>query len=157
MENSYFLFSAGGQDWLILVLEYDPRTVVINWANKIVSQYPNRKVILLTHYYMGTGTHRDKDDIWNSLVKKFANFTMVLSGHVAGTGRRMDLGINGNQVYQMLADYQSTSGGGDGYFRILDFYPSEHKFTVSTYSPYVNKWKTDSSDQFEYDNVDFLQ
>jgi hypothetical protein len=174
MENSYFLFSAGGQDWLILVLEFGPRASVVAWANTIVKQYPNRRVILLTHCYMAKGTRRegpgmqlnpydwfksdalDGDGLWNRLVKPNANFSLVFSGHIPAVGRRMDLGANGNQVYQMLANYQSTAGGGDGFFRILDFFPSQHKFTVSTYSPYTIQWKTDAGNQFEYDNVDFL-
>jgi Calcineurin-like phosphoesterase len=176
MENSYFLFSAGGQDFLILVLEFGPRTSVVAWANTIVKQYPNRRVILLTHCYMAKGTSRegpgmqlnpynwfksadvlDGAGLWNKLVKPNANFSLVLSGHIPAVGRRMDLGAHGNQVYQMLANYQNTHEGGDGFFRILDFYPSQHKFTVSTYSPYINQWKTDPDNQFEYNNVDFLR
>jgi len=175
MENSYFLFSAGGQDWLILVLEFGPRASVVAWANTIVKQYPNRRVILLTHCYMAKGTRRegpgmqlnpydwfksidalDGDGLWYRLVKPNANFSLVFSGHIPAVGRRMDLGANGNQVYQMLANYQNTKDGGDGFFRILDFFPSQHKFTVSTYSPYTLQWKTDTGNQFEYDNVDFL-
>ena len=37
--------SAGGVDWLILALEWGPRSNAVAWANQVVSAYPNRKVI----------------------------------------------------------------------------------------------------------------
>jgi hypothetical protein len=76
---------------------------------------------------------------------------MVLSGHVVqgdGTGRRADLGANGNLVNQILADYQSFPLGGGGYLRIMKISPSLNRVSVTTYSPYLDGYKTDPNNQF---------
>lgn len=107
--------------------------------------------------------------IWNKFVKKQPNVQYVLNGHIwggGGTGRLVSNGDNGNKVYQMLSDYQgldspSASGknvgknGGNGYLRLLTFYPSQRRVEVKTYSPYLKKYLTDSDNQFELTDVDF--
>ncbi len=52
MDNCYHLFSAGGVDWLVFSLEFGPRNVVLAWANQIATNYPNRRVIVLTHTHI---------------------------------------------------------------------------------------------------------
>jgi hypothetical protein len=52
-------------------------------------------------------------------------------------------------VYQLLADYQERANGGDGFLRILNFSPGEDKIYVSTYSPYIDSYETDSDSEFE--------
>src|SRR6185437_10594075 len=65
-----------------------------------------------------------------------------------GTGRRMDLGISGNLVNQILSDYQSEPLGGSGFLRIIKISPSLNRVTVTTYSPYLDQFKTDDHNQF---------
>jgi hypothetical protein len=64
---------------------------------------------------------------------------MVLNGHFHGSGRRADLGDNGNLVNQMLSDYQDLPNGGDGYMRIMTFRPAENRVDVETFSPTLQK------------------
>jgi hypothetical protein len=51
-ENSCHLFEAGGRKWLILALEFGPRDDVLRWASEMVSKYPDRSAILVTHAYL---------------------------------------------------------------------------------------------------------
>ncbi|MCW4035261.1 MAG: metallophosphoesterase, partial [Candidatus Bathyarchaeota archaeon] len=76
--NSYQLFSAGGTDYLILQLQYDPNDDILYWANEIIDTYPNRKVVVATHdYLMGFTRAGQRSDIgeriWHSLVKPHAD------------------------------------------------------------------------------------
>ena len=60
----------------------------------------------------------------------------------------MDLGVHGNLVNQILSNYQNVTNGGNGYLRIMRFHPSSDTIDVSTYSPYLNSFLTDPTNQF---------
>ena len=50
--NSYHLFSAGGTDWIVIVLEWAPSDAAVRWANEVLAKHPKRKAILVTHAYL---------------------------------------------------------------------------------------------------------
>jgi hypothetical protein len=62
-DNCYQLFSPGGydfgplsvaQDRLIVVnLEFCPLPDVVDWANSVLDEYPDRRAIVVTHAYLG--------------------------------------------------------------------------------------------------------
>lgn len=79
-------------------------------------------------------------DLWEKLVKP-NNIELVLCGHIMGKGFRQDKNVSGQNVYQMLFDAQSEGGGhrngngGDGWLRILEFFPDGKTVKVKTFSP----------------------
>ena len=175
-ENFYGIFQLGGKEYLVLMLEVFPRDSALSWAASIIAAHPSDDVIIVTHsftYYdnsrmdrcdtnsaatLGAATDNDGEQIWQKLVSKYSNIVLVLSGHVVqgdGTGRRSDLGANGNLVNQILADYQAYTNGGNGYLRILTVKPALNQISVQTYSPYLDKYLTDNHNQFTvpYKNV----
>ncbi|GAB1416694.1 hypothetical protein MASR2M117_21000 [Paludibacter sp.] len=105
----------------------------------------------------------DGEQMWDKLVKLHSNIFMVLSGHVlnSGTGRLVSIGDNGNKVYQMLSNYQkgvvNTVDGGNGFLRIIDIDPEGHKFSVRSYSPYINQYKTEADQQFSHSDLELIQ
>jgi len=164
-ENFYGVFTISGKTFLVIALEVFPRAAVLDWANSVVAANPDKEVIVLTHGYEYSDDTRigrcdewnnvvlklpndnDGDAMWNKFVRKHSNIAMVLSGHVTaldGTGRRADLGDNGNLVNQVLADFQNYANGGNGYLRILTFHPATNSIDVSTYSPWLNRSLTDA-------------
>jgi hypothetical protein len=168
-ENFYGVINVGGRDYLLLVLEFDPRDSTLAWADGILKANQDKEAIIVTHSFtfndntrlsrcdsnsatsFGVGQDNDGEDMWWKLVRKYANVRMVLSGHVTtgdGTGRRVDLGANGNLVNQMLSDYQIDSQGGGGYLRLLRISPSLNRVKVMTYSPYSKSFLTDDHNQF---------
>lgn len=101
------------------------------------------------------------EDLWKKLVSVSPNIELVLCGHISGESFRTDKNKNGKTVNQMLFDAQSMGGGhygngGDGWLRILEFYPDKKTVKVKTFSPLfaisptTNKfaWKTDSANEF---------
>jgi hypothetical protein len=60
----------------------------------------------------------------------------------------MDVGLNGNLVNQILSNYQSDPLGGGGYLRIMRISPSLNRISVTSYSPYLDTFKTDEHNQF---------
>jgi peptidoglycan/xylan/chitin deacetylase (PgdA/CDA1 family) len=149
--NNYEFFSGGGDDYLIFHFQYDSSDAVLAWANETIEGYPNRKVIVTTHDYLELDGSRSAtgERIWSKFVAPHADQVfLVLCGHNHGEMRRTDT-VNGHVVYQLLANYQEVVNGGSGFLRILKFSPAEDKIYVSTYSPYLNSYETDSDSQFE--------
>ena len=162
-ENFYGVLTINGKQYLILVLEYIPRTAALNWAAGIVQANPDKEVIVVTHSFTfvdGTRVDQcdtndlnrdnDGDESWNAFVSRYPNIIMVVSGHLTASlaARRADLGVNGNLVNEMFSNYQTLANGGDGWLRIVTFHPNSNTITVKTYSPYLNAYKTDGANQF---------
>jgi hypothetical protein len=148
--NNYELFTAAGDQFIIFHLQYAPSDSVLNWANNIISSYPNRRAIVTTHdYLLPTGARSGVGQkIWTKFIKPHANqIFLVLCGHAHAEAQRTDT-VNGHNVYQVLADYQSRPNGGNGWLRIMEFQPAISKILVETYSPYLNRYEKDSDSQF---------
>jgi len=154
--NSYQLFSAGGDDYLIFHIQYNPSDDVLFWASNVIDQHPDRRVIVSTHdYIMGPFNSNRRSDIgeriWYSLIKQHADqIFLVLCGH-ASTQNMITDTVNGHVVYQLLADYQNSSNIENGWIRLLEFCSAQDKIYVKTYSPYLNKYKTDPANEFTLD------
>lgn len=111
----------------------------------------------------------DGEEMWAKLIGPHPNVKLVFSGHdVSGadlppgtaallTSRHDD----GSRVDQILANYQTCLGppcmqsrqgtlvrGGDGFLRLLRVSPANRKISVQTYSPYVDQFLTDPSNEF---------
>lgn len=100
--------------------------------------------------------------IWEKLVQPSANIELVLCGHISGEGYRMDKNKSGKSVHQILFDAQSMGGGhrdgngGDGWIRILEFYPDGKTVKVKTFSPLFgisptsqpHAWKKDARNEY---------
>ena len=82
--NSYRTFSAGGIKWLIVTMPFLPTDGQLEGANRVVKEHPDHRVIVLTHSYL-THTGRDKSgvDIWEKLVKRHRNISLVVCGHLS--------------------------------------------------------------------------
>ena len=156
--NSYQLFSAGGNDYLIFHLQFKPFDDVLSWAGDIIDQYPSRRVIVTTHdyvhgyYYYSNSRSEIGENIWEKLVKPHADqIFLVLSGHYENEERITSL-EDGYYVHQLLSDYQDRPNGGNGWLRIIEFSSLTSEISIRTYSPYLNKYETDSNSQFILDN-----
>lgn len=156
---NYQLFSAGGDEYVILHMQYCPTNASLEWANGVLAEFPDRKAIVSTHSYLLTTGELVKNcqsksngdatgqKIWNRLIKRNQNVFMVLSGHIPGVGR-LDT-YEGRMVYQLLSDYQADPLGGGGYLRIMTFDPQKDMIRVSTYSPYLDQYMEDENNKFD--------
>ena len=93
----------------------------------------------------------DTRNIWERLIRRHENLTIVVSGHVHAEARRTDDNDFGKPVHQILADYQDAPNGGQGWLRIMRFEQGAEKVHVRTYSPYLRAEKTDDESQFTMD------
>ena len=152
--NSYHTFNAGGQDWLILSLMFNPNEAELAWANKVVASHPKHKVLVSTHSYL---THGGKDrsgkNIWETFAKKHPNILCVFCGHLS-TVHFQSTGDKGNPVYEMLFDWQnSAKPDRNSYFALIEFNPKTRTISVETYSPVLDRFMTGPRETFRYKNV----
>jgi len=169
-ENAFYLFDASGLKLLVVCLEFGPRDEVLEWANDVVARHKERRVIVVTHNYMYSDDTRsgpgdkwnphdygcggnDGEEMWTKLVSRHRNIFLVLSGHILndGLGRQTSTGARGNAVHEILANYQMHANGGNGWLRILEFYPRENRIRIRTYSPWLKQYADDGQNAFELD------
>lgn len=151
-DNHFQLFSAENLDFIVIDLEYDltPDTTVLNWTDSLLQTYSDRRAIINSHYIIGSGNPGNfgyQGQIIYDSLKHNSNLFLMLCGHISGEGRRMDV-YNGDTIYSLLADYQSRANGGNGYLRIMEFFPESNEISVKTYSPYLDVWETDANSEF---------
>lgn len=150
-ENNYTYFSAAGLDFLVVGLEYAPRKEVLTWANNVISQHPNHRVIIFTHAYLtvngnyGSGAASnygfvgaDGADIFEECASRHSNVFLVACGHVTESKVNTKVGNCGNTIYEMLVDYQGEkplgtgTNLGNGWLRVLEFDTDTNKITGKT-------------------------
>ena len=160
--SNYELFSAMGQNFIVLNIVSAPGLYASasTWANNTLTQYSNRKAIVITHGYIDwTGAYTDASsvsgiELWNQIVRYHSNVIAVLCGHMHNGCSNSQYhgtttGLNGNTIYNLLTDYQDCPNGGDGWLRLYKFYPSMNKISAVTYSPYLNQYDTSAAGQFD--------
>lgn len=150
-DNHYSLFSAGGLDFIVISIEYDAPTevpAVVTWADNLLAMYPDRLGIIVHHHMIDTSGNfsSDAQAIYYAC-RDNPNLFLMLCGHIGGEAVRTDV-YEGNTVHTILADYQGSTNGGNGYMRILEFYPGYNRMDVKTYSPYLDQYQTDANSQF---------
>jgi len=178
VENSSQVIDTPGGAWLILSLEFGPRDAVLAWAGGVLRAHEDLPAILVTHAYLradnarhdhavetaGWNPHRylddrapgavnDGEEIWRKLVVDNPSILFVLCGHELGDGvaRLTSLRPDGTRVHQILANYQMGPLGGGGYLRVMRFQPQRRQVEVRTYSPFLDRFKTDADNAFVLD------
>jgi hypothetical protein len=179
-ENSCRILETPGGPWLVLSLEFGPRDGALAWADAMAKRYASLPAMVVTHAYLasddarydhvlrpdhlwnphrylegpsGGGGVNDGEEIYRKLVAKNDNIHFVLCGHDLGDGigRLTSVRPDGTKVHQLLANYQMGALGGAGYLRLLQFFPERHRVRVRTYSPFLDRWKTDADNDFTLD------
>jgi len=158
-DNSVSLFKASGMEFMIINLEINPSSAILDWADALLKENPNRRVIVESHSILNIDNSWTNQGIFTAL-KDNPNLFLMICGHMHsssdGAAYRSESGDDGHTIHIMLADYQEYPNGGNGYMRILRFSPASDKIYITTYSPYANTSITTFPDQMEvvYDMAD---
>ncbi|MFV2067762.1 MAG: metallophosphoesterase [Pirellulales bacterium] len=179
-ENNYHLFSAGGRDYIALVLEWGPRDEAIVWADKVLSEHLDRTALIVTHAYTySDGTRYD----WAAKkLDQDYNPHHHAYGFSAPHDGTEDVN-DGEQLWQKLiskhenirmvfsghvkwAGARQTAVGAhgrrihemvaayhdppQGWIRLVEFLPDGQTVQVKTYSPHLDKSMTNDAQQFVF-------
>lgn len=149
--SSYQTFAAGGRNFLVLDLEFDPSNAVLSWAQSIINANPGKPTIVNTHDYIAYGNTRSPagNQIFNGAITASGGYAanpdgliygnsqvfMVLCGHNHYQWNQTSTDKAGKTVFECLADYQDVNSG-DGYIRLYQFDEANSVIHATTYSPY---------------------
>jgi hypothetical protein len=116
IENAFYSIELEKVRLGILMLEWSPRRSTVEWADGVLTRYPEHRVVVATHAYLyddstrydfvrrrreqhwspfeyGTAVGAEAEDpsfdgemLWNALVRRHAGVFLVVSGHVLGQG-----------------------------------------------------------------------
>lgn len=168
-DNTYHIVKIHGQAWLIMSLEFGPRSSVLAWANAVLQAHQDYPAIVITHAYLNqygerfvTGESRsasvgyglgiappdvnDGSNIWETLIYSNQQVRMMIGGHdgAPDSGARLKISQNiiGRTVYQLLHNYQYYNQPNyPGFLLILEF-STDGTVSFSTYSPTQNVTST---------------
>jgi len=148
------VFTASRLEFIVLYIDFDREKLnyapIDNWADEVLKANPHRRAIVVSHDLLAvTGMFDPRGRAIYDRLKGNSNLFLMLCGHNHGEARRFDT-FEGRTVLTVLSDYQMWPEGGGGYLRLYRFFPSENLIRVQTYSPWLNKFKTDGRSQFEF-------
>lgn len=180
--NSVQKFTAAGYTFLNISLEMHPGDDVLAWAQAVIDANPGLPTMITTHDFLKENGkreanpiidlakidplhHNSADQVFEKLIMPNDQIFLVLCGHHHGKAIRTDKNNKGNQVYQVLADYQDRGqsvldanpdfrnahgtkyGIGDGWLRLMnfDFTTNTPKIVVKTYSSHYKKFSDEVS------------
>lgn len=142
-------FSVSGWDCLIINIAYHADDTVLNWAENLLTSYPDSHVIVATHAYINP---QCKYDFWatnlKNILDRYPNVFLTLSGHYyfpTYTNRTQ----SGNR-YELMFDMQNIDEEelGASTARILIFNLVECSLSVQTYAVYANQFLVDNDNNF---------
>lgn len=168
--SSYGIASAGSYDYLFLMMDMYNMEEDIAWAKELLEEYADLPTILVSHEILavsGDGNYAVDTErgnyLWDQLVYDNNQIFMTVSGHNHGALHRMKENADGNDVIQILVDYQSSYAGGNGWMRYAEFSEQQNEIQFKSYSPWVEilpeaeqtyfdvKYLTSKNDMFAID------
>ena len=174
VENYAMKFDVGEHKYMVVGLQYGAPDEVLEWANRVVGENSDRKVIVITHAlfsYEGEWSEADKReqastsvktynngiDMWNEFFSLHENIIITAAGHVDpfDIKYRTDVGVNGNTVNSFLIDPQGLDKGTDfktGMVAMLYFSADGSEVQVE----YVSATKTLEAQKSNPDAEDIL-
>ncbi len=160
---NFTFFEQDNLKFMVLSFAFAPSDEMLAWADGVVKEHPDHRVIVATHYYLrptGRGQggtyglgNNDGEQLWDKFVRKHANIFMVVCGHVLGVHHQISTNDAGKPVHEMLCDYQGEANGGDGWLQTMNFVPATNKIEVEAYSPTLDAYRKEAPDSYvlEYD------
>lgn len=145
IEQAYYYFDApNGDKYMTLILGLFPDDNMIAWANKVIEENSDRKVIIATHaYFKVQNMEKRAEKLWDECISLHENIIMTVCGHSSvddSFARQVDFGVHGNPVYQFMINSQNAEFGGAGVIAQFIFRDNGNKVDVVHYAPAVEEY-----------------
>jgi len=154
--HEYHVFTAQGQQFLVLSLSWRISDAGIAWARGVIASHPTLPVILVNHQLLNiapdavspleTGYGKM---LWEKLIRDNDQIFMTLNGHHHGGARLTKTNDFGNAVEEMVVDYQMAYQGGNGLMRLYEFDLTNRRIKVLSFSPWVPMKPADTLNAFD--------
>lgn len=107
----------------------------------MLADNPTLPTILTAHEYVGLSQDRSQitdtgygQHLWDYLIADHDQIFLTLSGHNHGAGYRVQQNTAGNDVVEILMDYQMGYQGGNGLPGVLEFDLTNNELQLATFS-----------------------
>ena len=172
-QNAYYKFEVAGIKYLVISVEFGADNSVLAWANGVVSNHQDHRVIVYSHALIGAdgevitagkphgpatygyakiGEVNNSHEIYEKFILKHKNIFMAFCGHVGSDDilKKELVGENGNIVSSFLIDAQGVMcGGGDSILGMLTIDELNQTVGVNYVSTSLRKLYN-VHNQFEY-------
>ncbi|WP_428909746.1 LamG-like jellyroll fold domain-containing protein [Niallia sp. Krafla_26] len=160
--GSYSMVEAGSYEYLIIIVDMKNIGQDLEWSKQVLEQHKDKPTIIVSHDILYPEAKDDKTVavessngqlIWNELVQHHNQVFMTVNGHYFGVTHQVKQNAAGNDVIQMLVNYQYDYRGGNGWLRLVEFDEEDNKLYFRTYSPFVDKMSTKERTYTDYKNL----
>lgn len=137
--NTFHVFKAGGQEWLVLALDWRLSDKGYAWAKDVLAQHPSLPVILTTHELVVEDDSLSEygQQLWDRLIADHDQIFLTLNGHYWPVGRATRKNAAGHEVELHLTNYQNRYFGGAAMIRLYRFDLDRNTIDVETVSPWI--------------------
>lgn len=147
--SSYGIIEAGSHHYGWLMADMKHLRQDMAWCKEMLELHRTLPTVLVSHDILyaerdeaGRRTARDSENgtlIWNELVWPCPQVFMTVNGHFDGTAHRIRHNGKGQDVIQLLINYQDSYRGGNGWLRLAEFDERANRITFRTFSPWVDR------------------
>lgn len=155
--HEYHVFEAHGVRFMALSLSWRISDAGIAWARSVIAANPTLPVILSCHQLINIADNgsspRETDYgrmLWERLIRDNDQIFMTLNGHHHGAAYLKKYNKFGNEVHQMVVDYQMDYQGGNGMMRLYEFDLGNNRIDVMSFSPWVLIKPQDTLNAFDF-------
>jgi hypothetical protein len=157
-------FPTPAGDFLYLHLSVDSPPPTLSWAQAVLDANPGLPTLVTTHAYLRESGRipvpylstiggppwpgLSADQVFEQLVSPNDQVFMVTCGHVSAEHTQTSLNAAGHPVHEVLQDYQNRENGGEGFLRLMRFYPGRNEVRMVTYSPGLGTYEVDADSHF---------
>lgn len=153
--NSYHVFEVAGQPFLVLLTDWRMDGAEISWARGVLERFSKVPTIFVSHQIIGAADSSiqpasatnatdtgNGEFLWDELIKDNDQVFLTLNGHLATAAWRIKANAVGNDVLQVLADYQQQFRNGAGYLLELTIDTDAGTVNAETFSPWLELART---------------
>ncbi|MGG4264481.1 LamG-like jellyroll fold domain-containing protein [Peribacillus simplex] len=157
--SSYAVAKAGSYEYLILIIDMKSLHKDLEWSKQVLDQHKDKPTILVSHDIIYPKVKNEKTIavessngrlIWRELVKDHNQVFMTVNGHYFGIAHQVKQNSAGNDVIQMLVNYQTNYRGGNGWLRLVEFDEKKKELVFRTYSPFVDEMAKKEKSYIDY-------
>jgi hypothetical protein len=155
--HEYHVFTAHGVQFMVLSLSWRISDAGIAWARDAIRRNPTLPVILSNHQLLSLApdlaSPAETDYgrmLWDKLIADNDQIFMTLNGHHHGAAYLKKTNNFGNEVHQMVVDYQMDYQGGNAMMRLYEVDFGANRIDVMSFSPWVVGKPASTLNQFDF-------
>ena len=155
--HEYHVFEVHGVRFMVLALSWRVSDAGIAWARRAIAANPTLPVILSCHQLLNIANDGSQPQetaygqmLWDRLIRDNDQIFMTLNGHHHGAAHLRKVNKFGNDVHQMVVDYQMDYQGGNAMMRLYEVDLGRNRIDVLSFSPWVLRKPANTLNQFDF-------